>query len=315
MLTTSSSVMKGSQPDPNGGVSSSSSASLPAPPVTTTPLSAATKSLQVDTRLLEANLLHHYYTHTHLTVADDNHSRTQWHSVLSKVATGHSSTVDSLLAFTALHLADLEPNRRQFWTIIAFDYSDKACSALSKIVIRLSAATANGGSDPSANYLDEVLRIAKLVRGCVLLGPKTSSFSQIAEGTDDGRPGSPQDNPQKLTRSYHAASRIHNFASQILSQLYQTPAGIPAQNHAANVAATQHVLSQIAERDTPRRLDMGALPIWPVFFSEAFADLPKARDFVARLIFLLYPLALHFFRDAWFCWRHGEESQQRADLA
>ncbi|OJJ95919.1 hypothetical protein ASPACDRAFT_35447 [Aspergillus aculeatus ATCC 16872] len=194
------------------------------------PLLTATNCTQIDSRLLEATLLHHYYTNTHSSLVEDEHSQMQWQVALPKVATTQPFALDSLLAFTALHLAYLEPNRRHFWTVVAFDYSDKACSALSRVISRLSAATADAAmvcsiyivlfaiaqyrvSGPSASYLDEVLRIAKLIRGCVLLSPKSKLFDHSSEEkAHDGNSeiALQKDGPQdENNKNQQVASKIH----------------------------------------------------------------------------------------------------------
>ncbi|RDH38300.1 RTA1-domain-containing protein [Aspergillus welwitschiae] len=192
-------------------------------------VSAATNGPQIDTRLLEATLLHHYYTNTHSTLVEDENSRLDWQVNLTKVASTQSFALDSLLAFTALHLAYLEPNRRQAWTLVAFNYSDKACSMLSQVIGRLSAATADAAivcsiyivlfaiaqyrlCRPSTSYLDEVLRIAKLIRGCVLLSPKSNLFSRFSEkGTDHERAPLHNSSQDVVNQKQRRASKIYRY--------------------------------------------------------------------------------------------------------
>ena len=51
---------------------------------------------------------------------------------------------------------------------------------------------------------------------------------------------------------------------------------------------------------------MGAILLWPLFFPETFVTLLQERDLIARVIFLLYPLTLHFLKDTWFVGDLGE---------
>ncbi|GKZ36216.1 hypothetical protein AbraIFM66950_007213 [Aspergillus brasiliensis] len=284
------------------------------PPPSSNHILAATNGLQVDSRLLEATLLHHYYNNTSSTLIEDENARLQWQVNLPKVASTQPFALDSLLAFTALHLAYLEPSRRHFWTLVAFKYSDKACSMLSQVTERLSAATADAAmvcsiyivlfviaqhrfSRLSTSYLDEALRIAKLIRGCVLLSNKSTLFGQSSEkGTDHVKA------PQDLNdRTRQVVFKIHRLASQILSQLHHLAPHIPAHHHRAYIESTQYVLENFdASKCLGGRPDIGAILLWPLFFPETFATLLQERDLIARIIFLLYPLSLHFSKDAWF---------------
>ncbi|GKZ27030.1 hypothetical protein AbraCBS73388_003547 [Aspergillus brasiliensis] len=283
-------------------------------------ISVATNGLQIDSRLLEATLLHHYYTNTYATLVEDENSRLEWQVNLPKVASTQPFALDSLLAFTALHLAYLEPNRRHFWTLVAFNYSDKACSMLSQVTGRLSAATADAAmvcsiyivlfviaqhrfSRLSTSYLDEVLRIAKLIRGCILLFGKSTLFGQSSEKGADHETAQQDLN----NRNRQVASKIHSLASQILSQLHHLAPHIPAHHHRAYIESTQYILENFDASKCPRgRPDMGAILLWPLFFPETFATLLQERDLVARIIFLLYPLSLHSSKDAWFIGDLGE---------
>ncbi|KAI3023711.1 hypothetical protein CBS147347_6678 [Aspergillus niger] len=288
-------------------------------------VSAATNGPQIDTRLLEATLLHHYYTNTHSTLVEDENSRLDWQVNLTKVASTQSFALDSLLAFTALHLAYLEPNRRQAWTLVAFNYSDKACSMLSQVIGRLSAATADAAivcsiyivlfaiaqyrlCRPSTSYLDEVLRIAKLIRGCVLLSPKSNLFSRFSEkGTDHERAPLHNSSQDVVNQKQRRASKIYSLASQVLSQIQHPATNIPSHHHAAYTVSIQYILEKFDASKCPHgRPDMGAILLWPLFFPETFVTLLQERDLIARVIFLLYPLTLHFLKDTWFVGDLGE---------
>ncbi|KAJ5947479.1 hypothetical protein N7466_000494 [Penicillium verhagenii] len=136
-------------------------------------------------RLVETKLLHHYYTNTCLTIGTDEHSLAVWQVSLPELATSNEHVLESLLAFTALHLAYLEPNRRLGWTNLALEYSSKAYSGLANIISRLSPSTAPSafacsvfillssmaqhgalGITTGPTYLSEALRLKKLIHGC-----------------------------------------------------------------------------------------------------------------------------------------------------
>ncbi|KAJ5413702.1 hypothetical protein N7509_000329 [Penicillium cosmopolitanum] len=185
-------------------------------------------ALQLDTRLVEANLLHHYYTDTSMTQSDKNDSSYQfWHFTVPKIATRESFALDSILAFTALHMAYSESNQRSFWITTGLSYNDRACSKLSKMVGRMSAATLESAlvcsifitlfviarhqfSAPSS-YLCEAMSIKGLIQGCAifydkakLLEPRHASSANTARESGSSKHISPN-----ISREQHADSRLH----------------------------------------------------------------------------------------------------------
>ncbi|KAJ5938559.1 hypothetical protein N7466_001693, partial [Penicillium verhagenii] len=262
--------------------------------------------LQLDIRLLEANLLHHYYTDPDIIQTEDTHF---WRSVIPKNAMREPFALESLLAFTALHKAYLETNQRRFWVMTALSYNDKACSKLSEIVGRISASTAQAALACSIfitlfvvaqhqfstpfSYLGEVFRIKSLIQGCTLLCSQTlSSDSDIilsaSQGEDSG-------NDKQISRERRANSKLHQQPDTYLS----------SPNHQVYIVTVKTLLDMFGGKNANGHLP--SIYSWPHSFQGAFIDLLQARDFVARLIFLLYPWRLHIFKDYWYIGEFGEK--------
>ena len=143
------------------------------------------RGLQIERRILEADLLNHFYTNSILSLEDGNSRLNGFDLRCAKIAIKHPFSLDGLLAFTALHRAYFESNQRQHWLRIAWEYSEKACAGLSEAIGRITAATAPPAlicsiytatfalaqhrfSVPSS-YLEAALRFTKLLRGCDVL--------------------------------------------------------------------------------------------------------------------------------------------------
>ncbi|KAJ5913260.1 hypothetical protein N7504_002143 [Penicillium tannophilum] len=146
-------------------------------------------------RLVEAKLLHQYYTTTCKSIGKDQHSLKVWQTTLPDLATSNEPVLDSILAFAALHLAYLEPNRRLSWIRLALEYSKEACSGFAKLISRLSPSTAPSafacsvlialsamaqhgalGISTGPTYLSEALRLKKLMHGCVVFHTAIHQF-------------------------------------------------------------------------------------------------------------------------------------------
>lgn len=136
-------------------------------------------------RLLEAKLLHHYYTNTSNTISSE-HEYHQWHTIFPEVATSNSYVLDSVLGITALHLAHLEPNSRQTWLDIGLYYNHRACSEFRQVVGQISAPTLRPalvcsiyialfaiariallGSRLDSSRVADVLQTRTLLKGCL----------------------------------------------------------------------------------------------------------------------------------------------------
>lgn len=154
-------------------------------PATSPSPKAQSPDVPSSNRLLEARLLHHYYTDTSKTVSSPN-DHYQWHTLFPEAATSHAYVLDSVLAFTALHLAYLEPNSRQTWLEIGSHYNNRACSEFRKVVGQVSASTlrpafvcsiyiamfaiariALVGDKIQSSHLADVLQTRTLLKGCL----------------------------------------------------------------------------------------------------------------------------------------------------
>jgi hypothetical protein len=112
----------------------------------------------------------------------NKHSLATWQVSLPQLATSNEHVLDSILAFTALHLANLEA-----WVRLALEYSKEAYSGFAKIISRLSPSTAPSafvcsvlialsamaqhgalGITTGPTYLSETVRLKKLIQGCAI---------------------------------------------------------------------------------------------------------------------------------------------------
>lgn len=125
----------------------------------------------------------------------DEHSLAVWQTTLPELATSNDPVLDSILAFAALHLAYLEPNRRLSWIRLALEYSKEAYSGLAKLISRLSPSTVPSafvcsvlialsamaqhgalGISTGPTYLSETLRLKKLMHGCAVFHKAVHHF-------------------------------------------------------------------------------------------------------------------------------------------
>ncbi|KAJ5672647.1 C6 zinc finger domain protein [Penicillium longicatenatum] len=161
-----------------GGQRNEPSAGLSSETTSPAPSDSDGNGIFLNKRLVETKLLHHYYTSTCFSMGKNKHSLATWQVSLPQLATSNEHVLDSILAFTALHLAYLEA-----WVRLALEYSKEAYSGFAKIISRLSPSTAPSafvcsvlialsamaqhgalGITTGPTYLPETLRLKNLSR-------------------------------------------------------------------------------------------------------------------------------------------------------
>ncbi|KAK1139889.1 hypothetical protein N8T08_011050 [Aspergillus melleus] len=265
-------------------------------------------------RLLEAKLLHHYYTSTSNSVSspDDYH---QWHNVFPEAATAHAYVLDSVLAFTALHLAYLEPNSRQTWLEVGSHYNNKACSEFRKVVGHVSTSTlwpalvcsiyialfaiariALVGHKIQSSHLADVLQTRTLLQGCLFFHDAMESLNMRSGIMTESQLS--RDTPQRDDRPLPVVPgpTICRMAALILGKLRTEP--VQPRFEVCRVAC-QTLIDGMDSKYTVETQGRNVF-LWPLSFNDSFMGLLQAKEFPARLVFSLYALGLHFFNGFWY---------------
>lgn len=84
------------------------------------------------TRMLEMRLIHQYLTSTCVALAEDGLSHYHLSIVIPQMATTSPYLLDSILALSALHLASIEADNRDYWLAAASRYQGQSCSGLGR---------------------------------------------------------------------------------------------------------------------------------------------------------------------------------------
>lgn len=90
------------------------------------------------TRLLETRLFHQYMTSTYHTLSQDGLSAHHLSMTIPRMAASCSYLLDSIHAFSALHLASVDTDNRASWLNHAVQYQSQACAGLSKVLPEIS---------------------------------------------------------------------------------------------------------------------------------------------------------------------------------
>ena len=86
-------------------------------------------------------MMHHFTTHTWLTLATDEDTRQMWHFIVPQLAYEHKFVMHALLACTALHMAYLDPHQYSELTIKARTHQDRALPLFRTAIPRVESET------------------------------------------------------------------------------------------------------------------------------------------------------------------------------
>ncbi|KAJ5776970.1 hypothetical protein N7520_000216 [Penicillium odoratum] len=274
-------------------------------------------------RYIEARLLHQYYTSTSHTISKTSTEQQKWQVHYPGIAVANGFVLDSMLAFSALHLAFLEKDRRQSWAEIALRYSHNACSEFLKVVGNISPTTIEpaltcsifivlvtiaqpgiSGLLNSSSHLAEILRVMNLLKGCRLLIDKAAAFR--AKGFLTSESIFIEDTSRDLVRDFNSVQNTNDnvghilcrLGSMVLAQLSTQASSSPDTSYQICIQACADLMdraNQIKENH-----DEAQIFLWPFSTRVEFISLLEAKDLNARLVFLLYAVGLHHMREYWF---------------
>ncbi|THC94894.1 hypothetical protein EYZ11_005616 [Aspergillus tanneri] len=127
---------------------------------------------------------------------DANH----FQSIVPRMAMSHPYLLDSLLAFSSLHLASIEVDDKCQWLEVALMYQNRACSTLSQVLADFSlescgpafvssifimlCATAYPCISQDSRAFDplaHVLETRRLIAGCSFLFQQLGKMEQLGE--------------------------------------------------------------------------------------------------------------------------------------
>ncbi|CAG7946062.1 unnamed protein product [Penicillium nalgiovense] len=296
------------------------------------------------TRLLETRLFHQYMTSTYHTLSQDGLSAHHLSMTIPHMATSCPYLLDSIHAFSALHLASVETDNRASWLDHAARYQSQACAGLSKVLPEMSPqdyepafvssiiimlfaigsrvlSTENRPLDP----LLVVLEARTLISGPAML------FSRINEGGIDAQLDGwlcVSDTEEVLeTRKHdwygtlslrllsegsmitrnsggspvedtHVLFNLHKDIMTSLARLHSIIDTSKGSDQPIYFATWQQL--QQAIKPWPKIGPHGGPLGWPLFLSDKFSSLLQNGDWIARVLFLHYGIAMRLLCHRWY---------------
>ncbi|KAJ5296714.1 uncharacterized protein N7443_007607 [Penicillium atrosanguineum] len=280
-------------------------------------------------RLQEMRLFHHAFIATTPSLAKDEVDMDFWQTGLPQIATNHDFVMSGLLAVGALHVASLEVEKSSSWLEIALTYQNQAigglghnlscnpqnleatfaCSILVLIFVTGYPCVCKDGH--SDDPLHEILMIRSFLGGCSILidklkeyhpGEKASMHQWIHRSSESeeylstnrskvNRVSSPcEDEPKLMNATRSAKIKVQDFQA-VIDQSH------PPQRDICQ--KTYELLVEVFDRWPAGNGNLG----WPLEVSDAFIEMVRQGDWLARILLMFHGLAMHLSSRKWFA--HG----------
>ncbi|KAJ5082221.1 hypothetical protein N7532_011264 [Penicillium argentinense] len=281
--------------------------------------------LPMPARMLEMRLMHHYLMSTYHTLAQDGLSAHHLSMSIPQMATSFPYLLDSLLAMTALHLASLEAENRMTWLDTAVRYQSQACAGLGKILPEISlqhyepafvssvfimlfaigfhaTSADNGPGDP----LSPVLEVRTLLSGAAMLFNRFNEVGSDGElsgwlcipETEERLKASKQDGDGVSDDNTEKLLNLHKDIMVSIEKLKKT---IDSEQrvHQAVYKTTWELLNH-AIQPWPKIGAQGGIIAWPLFITDQLLSLLQEGDWLARILFMHWGVAMRLLYNRWY---------------
>ncbi|KAJ6071436.1 hypothetical protein N7499_009450 [Penicillium canescens] len=275
--------------------------------------------------MLETRLFHQYLTSTYHTLSQDGLSAYHLSMSIPRMASSFPYLLDSLLALSALHLASVEDENRASWLDTALNYQGQACSGLGKVISDLSPPDYEPAFVASIFILilamglkaisihsqppdpvSVVLEVRNLISGPAMISSRiheAGGGSQLEgwlcapetqeslEAGEHSHGSAPEEDNKKLFR-------LHGNIVASLNQLLST-IDTKEDSKKDTYRGTWQLLYQAIE-PWPKIGAQGGVIAWPLFLSDEFCSLLQNGEWMARILFLHYGLAMRLMCNRWY---------------
>ncbi|KAJ5342394.1 hypothetical protein N7541_011518 [Penicillium brevicompactum] len=271
--------------------------------------SAATTELPQATRMLEARLFHQYMTSTHQTLSQDGLSAHHLSINIPRLATTFCYLLDGISALSALHLASVETENRASWLDAALRYQSQACSGLGKVLANITTRD----YEPAFVTSIFIMLFAMGYRVISVDNKPPDPLALVREvRTLISGPAMLFDRIVKEGYSAHLESWLHvpetrealpsgSNSRDIITSLdrLRTTIDLKKGPHHLAYQATWQQLYQAIE-PWPKIGPQGGPLAWPLFLSDEFFTLIQNDDWIARILFLHYGMAMRLLCHRWY---------------
>ncbi|KAK7181165.1 hypothetical protein DPSP01_010621 [Paraphaeosphaeria sporulosa] len=226
----------------------------------------------------DLELMHHYTAHAYLTVPGNDQAKQTWGFMVTQEAFRHKFLMHCILAFSASHLAYIEPQSRSKHRIQASSHQSAAIAEINQVLLAItplnchalfaatSLITLTAFAESTSNTVGALLEVFQLLRGMNLIlkdnqdiiwnGPFNSIFQHTP---DPSRPLPP------LLSSCMVQLRMIMEDTRLCSSIAFTAAEQLVESLQSGIYSSAHI-------------GMRAVMFWPIKVDQAFIDAAAAQE-------------------------------------
>lgn len=252
----------------------------------------------------DLELIHHYTAHAHLTIPGSDHTKQIWGYAVPQEAFKFPFMMHCILAFSANHLAHINPYKKPRYRLLASTHQSAALTELNRalgelgpsnchaIFVAASMTVLNAFADARHHDLDVLIETFQLLRGMEYVLQKVTPMIEKGPFAAIVRPSADPPKPSPLLSSF-----------LIELQSCCSPSPNPSQIEFVCIEATEtlrHALQHTLESSPHPALR--AAMLWPIKVEASVIDLLRTRNEPrVRLLFRQYCRLVEFVSsEFWF---------------
>ncbi|KAH9881100.1 hypothetical protein J1614_001593 [Plenodomus biglobosus] len=247
----------------------------------------------------DLELMHHYTAHAHLTMPGSEHTKQIWGYAVPQEAFKFPFLMHCILAFSANHLAHINPSKMSHYHLLASTHQSAALTNLNialgelgpvnchAIFVAASMTVINAFADARKYDLDVLIETFQLLRGMGYVLQKVTPMIEKGPFAAIVRPTLDPPKPSPLLSSYLV---------ELQSSCCPSPNATPAENLRLGATECLRQGLQLGLESSPHPALRAAM-LWPIKVEAEFLNLLKTRtDPGVRALFkhVQYPISRCF---------------------
>ena len=261
------------------------------------------------------SLLHHYITHTSMSLFSQTHLHQLFQRIIPSYATEHAFLMHGLLAISSLHLAINDPSQRTLHTDVARGHQTKALQTYLPSLDHLTPSNCHAifafscltvlqtfayqQFAPRGESLNAALQIMAFSRGLRAIYVISQTWMLGGDLCETLQMDDLEDVPISADVD-HALRRLATYNNTVYAHTADDKAEVGKKAYAHAIDRLRHVFGS---RGREGRFN---LMLWPVVVQEQFVEMAKNGDSFALVLLAHYGVLLDLAFQGWWSESFGK---------
>ncbi|KAF2464586.1 uncharacterized protein BDR25DRAFT_296520 [Lindgomyces ingoldianus] len=248
----------------------------------------------------DLELMHHYTAHAHLTMPGVEQAKQTWGYAVPQEAFRNPFLMHSLLAFSAYHLAHINPSSQSHYRLLASSHQSSAITGINGVLPSItpenchalfaaaSLITLNSFADSGPKTLDVLIGLFQLLRGMNEVLKTTEPLIQSGPFASIFRPA--VDPP-----------RLPPLLSSLLRELQTASSQGPTPESEVAYMAMVNLRDALQSGlENSSHAAMRTAMLWPIKLNGAYIDILRTQEPAAMVVLGQYIKILEYAATEWW---------------